>query len=115
MGYYLIQVAYTPESWASQIKSKANVEDRIRPSVQALGGRIDSIYYAFGEYDVMAIGEFPSNDAAAAFSLAVTAGGALKAIKTTPLMTVAEGQSAMGKAGEVAAKYKPPVGQLTTA
>lgn len=109
MAYFLIQAAYTPESWAAQIRSQENAEDRVRPVIEGLGGRLGVLYYAFGEYDVVAIGEFPTNDAAAAFSLAVTAGGALKTVKTTPLMTISEGIAAMKKAGDVTGKYKPPV------
>ncbi len=47
------------------------------------------MYYAFGEYDLVAVLEFPDlefpdNVSASAFSLAAAAGGAVKAIKTTP-------------------------------
>jgi uncharacterized protein with GYD domain len=109
MAYFLIQATYKPESWANQIEDPRSVEDRIRPAVQALGGRLDSAYYAFGEADVVAIAEFPSNDAAGAFSVMVTAAGAVKSVKTTPLMTVNEGMEMMKKAGQTASKYKAPV------
>ncbi len=111
MAYFLVQAAYTPESWKAQIRDQPNIEDRLRPSIQNLGGRIDSIYYAFGDHDVIAIVEFPSNDAAAAFSLMASAGGAVKTVKTTPLMTVSEGLQAMGKASSAASLYKAPVGE----
>jgi len=55
---------------------------------------------------VVGIMNLPSNIEAAAFSLAATAGGAIKAIKTTPLMTIQEGITAMKKAA--AAGYMPP-------
>jgi hypothetical protein len=45
---------------------------------------------------------------AAAFSLAVSAGGAVKAIKTIPLLTIEEGIAAMQKAA--GAGYRPPGG-----
>jgi hypothetical protein len=48
----------------------------------------------------------PSNAEAAASSLAATAAGSIKAIKTTPLMTIQEGISAMKKAAT--AGYVPP-------
>ena len=108
MPYYLIQAAYTAESWAAQIKDQPDPRNRLTPLVQKLGGRLESVYYAFGEYDIVAVGEFPSNDAAAAFSLAAAAGGAAKAIKTTPLLTIEEGLSAMRKASEAAGAYRPP-------
>jgi uncharacterized protein with GYD domain len=108
MPYYLIQAAYTAESWAAQVKAQTDPRERVAGLAQALGGRLESQYYCFGEYDAVAIAELPSNDAAAAFSLAATAGGAIKAVKTTPLMTVEEGLSAMRKASEAGAGYRPP-------
>ena len=98
MSNYLLQVAYTPEAWATMM---ANPHDRIsavRPVVEKLGGIIAHAWFAFGDYDLVAIIEMPSNVEAAAFSLAVAAGGACKGIKTTPLMTTAEGIAALRKA-----------------
>jgi hypothetical protein len=50
----------------------------------------------------------PDNVSAAAFSLAVSAGKAVKAIKTTPLLTIEDGIAAMQKAA--GANYRPPGG-----
>jgi uncharacterized protein with GYD domain len=110
MPYYLVQAAYTPEAWKAQVRSPQNVIDRIKPAVEAVGGRLDpnQFYYAFGEYDVVAVAEFPDNESAAAFSLGVAGGGAAKALKTTPLMTVKQGMNAMEKAQKVAGAYQPP-------
>jgi hypothetical protein len=52
--------------------------------------------------------EAPDNVSAAGLSMAVSAGGALKAIKTTPLMTIEEGIQAMKKGAAAAASYAPP-------
>ena len=106
MAYYLLQVAYTPEAWANMVRSPQNRVDAIRPVVERLGGRIEGAWYAFGEYDIVAVMQFPDNASAAAFSLAASAGGAVKAIKTTPLMTIDEGIEAMRKAGGTG--YQPP-------
>jgi uncharacterized protein with GYD domain len=63
-------------------------------------------YYAFGEYDVVLIGEIPDHVSAAALAMAVAAGGAAKALKTTPLLTIEEGIEAMRKASGTG--YRPP-------
>src|SRR3990172_5212494 len=99
MPHYLLQVAYTADAWAAQVKSPQNRIDAVRPAVERLGGKIETAYLAFGDYDLITILEMPDNVSAAAFSLAASAGGAVKAIKTTPLMTLAEGIEAMRKAG----------------
>ena len=48
----------------------------------------------------------PDNVSAAAFSLAVAAGGAFKAHKMTPLMSMEEGLEALRRAGDTG--YRPP-------
>ena len=108
MPHYLLQAAYTADAWGTQIKSPQNIIDRVGPAIEGLGGKIESAFYAFGEYDVIAILEFPDNVSAGAFSLAAAAGGAIKAVKTTPLMTIEEGMEMMRKAG--GAGYRPPGG-----
>ena len=47
----------------------------------------------------------PDNVSAAAFAVAVAAGGACKNVKTTPLLSIAEGIEAMKKAGQ--SGYQP--------
>ena len=54
------------------------------------------------------IGEASVAVSAAAFSLAVSAGKAVKAVKTTPLLTIEDGVAAMQKAA--GAGYRPPGG-----
>jgi uncharacterized protein with GYD domain len=61
---------------------------------------------SFGEYDAHVILQAPDNVTAAALSLAAAAGGSVKAVRTTPLMTMEEGMEAMRKAA--AAGYRPP-------
>ncbi|GAC1634691.1 MAG: hypothetical protein NVS4B2_21640 [Chloroflexota bacterium] len=113
MSLYLIQTAYTGESWKTQIQKRENVEDRIRPIIENLGGHIVGLYYTFGDYDLVGLMDMPSNEAAAAFALAVNAGGALRAFKTTPLLTVEQGREAMKMASEAGSKYRAPVGAST--
>jgi len=108
MPYYLIQGAYTSESWATQVANPQNRIEIVRPIFEGLGGRIESAYYAFGEYDVIVIAEFPDNVSVAAVMVAINAGGAFKSAKTTPLMTIEEGIEVMRKAG--GAGYRPPGG-----
>ena len=106
MPHYMIQVTYTGEAWGAQLKSPRDPLDRVGPAIQKLGGKVESAYYTFGEYDLVGIIQFPDNVSAAALSLAASAGGAVKAIKTTPLMTIEEGLQAMRKAA--GAGYRPP-------
>ncbi len=107
MPHYLIQAAYTPEGWAGLVKAPQDRAKAVRPIVARLGGKLTAFYLSFGEYDIVGLVEFPDNASAAAFSIAAAAGGAIKSVQTTPLMTVQEGMEAMRKAGQ--AGYRPPV------
>ena len=108
MPFYLIQAAYTPDAWAAMVKQPQNRLEAVRPVVEKLGGTFEHAWLAFGEYDIIAVAELPENTDAAAFAMAAAAGGALKAFKTTPLLSVEEGLEAMRKAQE--AGYRPPGG-----
>lgn len=107
MSRYLFQGSYTSDSWAAQVASQANVVDRIQPLLTACKATLDSIYYAFGDDDIVALIDFPSPEDAASFSLAVSAGGSLKSAKTTPLLTVDQGVTAMKKAAKAGKGYQP--------
>jgi uncharacterized protein with GYD domain len=106
MSSYLLQVGYTPEAWANMIAHPHDRLDAVRPVIEKLGGKMIHGWFAFGDYDIVSIIEMPSNVEAAAFSLAAAAGGAVRTIKTTPLMTTAEGIEAMKKAAK--SGYKAP-------
>ncbi|MDT7571431.1 MAG: hypothetical protein QOE05_1605 [Actinomycetota bacterium] len=109
MAHYLIEVGYTPQSWNAQIDKKASVVDRITPAVQAAGGKIECMYYAFGDVDLVGIMDFPTPEDAAGFALAVGASGALRSYRTTPLLTVDQGISSMKKADDIRKVYAPPL------
>lgn len=107
MAFYLLQVAYTPESLASQVRNPQNVVDRTARLIESLGGKHVCTYYSFGDFDLVQIIEMPDNASAAALAIVAAAGGALRASKTTVLMTAAEGLAALKKAAT--ATYEPPV------
>lgn len=72
-----------------------------------MGGKLVGGWYCFGDYDAVFIIDVPTNESMSAIALAVAAGGAAKASKTTVLMTGAEGVGSMKKADAVAKAYKP--------
>lgn len=91
MPLYLIQAAYTQEALRAMIQNPQDRTNALRAPIESLGGKIHDMFLSFGEYDAVLLLEMPNNVAAAAIALAVSAGGAIKNIRTTPLMTVAEG------------------------
>jgi uncharacterized protein with GYD domain len=105
MSYYLIQVGYTPEAWAAMVKNPQDRATAVQGSVEALGGVMERFWMAFGDYDIVGIVQMPDTVSAAAFSMAVAAGGACRTVKTTPLLSTAESLAAMKKAATCG--YKP--------
>ena len=97
MPKYLIQASYTAEGLKGLQKDKASGRKAaVSQAVEGLGGRIDAIYYAFGDHDAVLILDLPDNVSASAFSLAVSASGFVRT-KTTPLLTVEETDKALQK------------------
>ena len=108
MPYYMLQVVFTGEAWEAMLRNPENRMESIRPVVEGLGGSVGSVFLAFGEFDVVAIVQFPDNISAGAFEVAGFASGAINTSKTTPLLTMDEGLEMMRKAGS--SGYRPPAG-----
>lgn len=108
MPHYLIQVAYNTSGMAGLVKEPQNRIEKVTPAIEALGGRVECGYFAFGEHDVVLICELPDNVSAAAFALAVGAGGSVASHRTTVLLTPEEAVEAMRKAAE--SSYQPATG-----
>ena len=108
MALYMYQAAYTNESWAAQLKNPQNrVEAVGRAACEAVGGKMIGGWYCFGEYDLVIIADVPDNVSMSAIAMAIAGGGALKAGKTTALMSGADGVAALKKADAVAKVYRP--------
>jgi uncharacterized protein with GYD domain len=106
MAHYMFQASFNAEAWSKMVREPQNREQAIRPVIEKLGGKLVGYWFAFGEADAVVIVQMPDNVSAAAASLAATAGGAIKSLKTTVLMSVDESMQAMRKAG--AAGYRAP-------
>jgi uncharacterized protein with GYD domain len=100
MSYYLMQVSYTVEGWRTLVQNPQNRVDAVRPAIEGLGGRIENAWYSFGDFDITLIVQMPDNVSAAALSIAFASGGALKNVRTTPLLTASEAMEAMKRAGK---------------
>jgi uncharacterized protein with GYD domain len=108
MPQYLYQLAYTSESLAAQIK---NPQDRLelvgKQLVDAVGAHIVGGGYSFGEYDISIVVDAADDVTMAAVALAIAAGGAVKAAKTTSLLSGPQWVAALKMAPAVSAKYQP--------
>ena len=99
MAAYLIQASYSSEAIGALIKNPQDRTAVVRKACENLGGKLVGLWLAFGDYDIAGIIDLPDNTSAVAASMAIAAAGTCKSIKTTPLVTFAEGVEAMKKAG----------------
>jgi uncharacterized protein with GYD domain len=109
MAHYLIQASYNRQAIADLVRIPEDRSAPIKAMVENLGGKLEAFYFAFGDYDVVAIAELPDNVTMAAVSMAVGAGGAIRDFKTTVLLPMNEALDAMRKAGTIG--YRPPGAQ----
>lgn len=104
MPKYLFQGSYTAEGTKGLQKDGGSKRRAAAQGlVESLGGKLESIYFAFGESDVFAIADLPDNAAAASLSLTLGASGAIMG-KTTVLLTPEDIDKAVKKQGS----YTPP-------
>lgn len=106
MPFYLIQADYSAESSKKLVEKPQQREKALAKACKALGGKMHQFFFSFGEYDAVVIAELPDNQAAAALSLSADAGGAVRKMHTTPLLTPAEALEAMKRAKSD--EYAPP-------
>ena len=108
MAHYLVQASYTAQGVSGLVKNPEDRAAAIRPLVESMGGKIESMYFAFGDFDIVIIAELPDNVTMAAISMAVGASGGVTNLKTTVLLPMNEGVEAARKAGSIT--YRPPGG-----
>ena len=108
MPKYLIQASYVGEGVAGLLKEGGS--GRVKASVkaiEALGGNIEAMYFAFGETDVYIIVDLPDNVSAVTCSLLANATGKIKGT-CTPLITPEEVDQAAEKGRQLSAAYRAP-------
>ena len=108
MTQYLYQAAYTPESLAAQMKNPTDRLAQVGAMIeQSVGAKIIAGGFSFGDYDVTLIVEAADDTAMAAVAIALSAGGAGRSGKTTPLLSGDQWVAAMTQASSVT--YTPAV------
>ena len=104
MPKYLLQASYTTEGVKGLLKDGGTKRRAaIQQMIGALGGKLESVYFAFGDADVYVIADAPDNVSAAALSLTVNASGAAS-VKTIQLLTPEE----IDQATKKTVRYRAP-------
>jgi uncharacterized protein with GYD domain len=97
MPKYLIEASYTAEGLRGLQKDKASGRKQaVTKVVESLEGKVEAMYFALGEHDVVIIADLPDTVSAAALSLGVSATGLVRT-KSTALLTAEETDRALSK------------------
>ena len=108
MSYYLYQRSYTKEAIKALVANPSDREAAARKLIEALGGKLHHLFFAFGKYDVICLIEGPDDKFMMAGAAAVASAGTVSASSTVKLMTAADAMAAMALAGKVTGAYKAP-------
>src|SRR6516164_8987692 len=97
MPKYMLKVSYNAEGAKGVLKDGGTKRRQAAQAlVESLGGKLECLYFAFGEPDVIAIADLPDNTATAAAAMALGASG-LASGTTTVLLTPEEIDQAVKK------------------
>ena len=106
MPKFMIKAIYTAEGMKGLKKDTASAREKaIAAACEAMGGKLDGLYYALGDDNVFAIVDLPSHVHAVSLGAAAAASGWVET-RTVSLLTVAEMDKAVGEA----VRYRPPDG-----
>ncbi len=104
MAKFMIQASYTAEGLKGLLKDKASGRrDAIAKAMESVGGRLDAVYFALGQDDIIVIVDAPDVASVTAICVLVGASGLVRP-RTTALLTVEEADRALAKA----AAYRAP-------
>jgi len=86
MPIYVSLVNFTHEGLKTMKDKGVERSDLVKQNVESLGGKLLNAYYCLGEYDVVAIWEFPHNRAAMKAGVLNASMGHIR-IKTMPAVS----------------------------
>jgi uncharacterized protein with GYD domain len=104
MSKYLLEVKYTLDGMRG-VKAHGG-SARVAAAtelIESVGGKLECMYFAFGETDVYCVADFPDHVSAAAAAQAVSVGGGATA-RTVVLLTAADVDAAVS----LTSTYRPP-------
>lgn len=104
MPKFLIEGNYSADGIKGVLKEGGSGrKEAVEAALKAMGGKLESIYYAFGETDVFVTIDVPDNVTAVALAMGIGSTG-LVSLKTHVLLTVEE----IDRASKKTISYRAP-------
>ena len=104
MAKYMAQASYTAEGTQGLLKDGGSARvAAVTKAVKKLGGKLETMYFAYGAADAIVIVDMPDEISALALSLAVNASGAVT-LEMVPLISAKQ----MDEAAKLTVGYRAP-------
>jgi len=98
MAKYLVKADYKSKGTLGVVKEGGSARRaEVKHAIEALGGKLEAFYFAYGDIDAYVICDLPDATSAIALSLAVNGSGAVT-VGTIPLITPEDVDAAAKKA-----------------
>ena len=108
MPLYEMRWMFKDAALKSMTDTPQDREAPARELIEGFGGKLHHYYFMLGEYDGLAIVDFPDNPSAAATSMRAGASGAFARFETHPLLIAQEAQRAMQMVKDRSVAYRAP-------
>jgi uncharacterized protein with GYD domain len=106
MAKYLVMANYVGDGVQGLMKDGGTGRVKaVKKLLASVGGKVEAMYYAFGEWDVYLIVDVPDNTSAMALSMITNGSGAVQ-LRTVVLMTPEE----VDEAAKMSPTYRKPGG-----
>ena len=108
MPRFVIFFAYTPETWGRMVEQPGDRTAAVRASAEAVGARLEALYWMLGEADGMVLLEAPDAQTAAAVTLTSASTGSVRSLGTHQLFDQDELHTVLGKVRSGRAVFRAP-------
>ena len=107
MSLYVTRGNYSAATLNAMMAKPEDRAEAIGKLLTAVGGKLHSFYFTFGEYDFLLIAEAPTEKDVMAALITAGSSGAVTNLNTTLAVNSADMKAAFAKAAAVAAQYRP--------
>lgn len=108
MPLFMIKAKYSEDSLKAMTEKPSDRPHALTQAVSAHGGNLHLFYWAFGEFDAVAVFDAPTNQAAKSVEMMLGASGAISSYEISTLLTNAQAMEAMRRAQSVDTEFKTP-------
>lgn len=107
MPLFITRGNYSREAMTGMTAKPEDRTDAVSKLFAAVGGKLHGLYYTFGEYDFLLIGEAPTEKDVLAALIAAAGTGGVANLNTTIAVRPSDMKEAFTKAGPIAGQFRP--------